>query len=299
LAPQPAVRLGTQRTPVNAPASLTLAYSPSVTDTYLYAAWSNGLLAHAPAVSTTIDYLEALNTAAFAARYAVSRASYPVAPLVAEEYRVMRSGSTLVSGRGPLLVGRSDKAGGLPTIQSLRKDARVAVPGTNTTAYLLLSLALGWEPAVTVMRHDRVIGAVARGEADMGIVIDEARIGFAAAGLVCVSDLTEWWLRETGYPCPLVCTLVRRDLPLETARAVGDAIRASLAFAQAHELRIAPFVRGYSPETDPGALYVHLRDCVNAYTRDIGDDGEAAAAELFSRASRAGLIPDGPRLEFL
>jgi 1,4-dihydroxy-6-naphthoate synthase len=287
-----------KKTP-KAPVSLSLAYSPSIKDTYLHAAWSNGLLPGVPRVRTTMENLETLNTAAIASRYEVTKTSYATAALVTGDYRVLRSGSTIIVGNGPILIGRPDPSGALPTLDNLPADARIAIPGSLSTAYLLLRLALGREPIISVMRHDRVVGAVARGEVDFGIAIDEARIAVAGSGLGPVVDLAEWWRQETGGPLPLAATMVRRDVPLDTARAVRDTIRASLAFAREHGLRIAPFVRGYSHETDPAALYEHLGDTVNEYTNDVGEDGAAAVAELFARAADAGLIPARVQPEFV
>jgi 1,4-dihydroxy-6-naphthoate synthase len=168
-----------------------------------------------------------------------------------------------------------------------------------TTAYLLLRLALGYQPNVTVLRFDRIVDAVASGAVDAGLIIHESRFTYGAQGLRCIADLGEWWEHETGRPIPLGAILVRRDVPDDAARALGATVRASLAYARAHEAEVSPYIREYSQELDPTVIRAHIDLYVNGYSDDVGADGIAAVDELFVRASRGGLIPSGTRPDFV
>jgi 1,4-dihydroxy-6-naphthoate synthase len=168
-----------------------------------------------------------------------------------------------------------------------------------TTAYLLLRLALGYEPQVVEMRFDRIVETVANGDADAGLIIHESRFTYANAGLAAVTDLGAWWEGETRRPIPLGAILARRDVDDAEAARVNDAIRASLSFAHAREPEIAAYVRAHAFEMDEGVMRAHIDLYVNSYSHDIGDDGVAAVGELFERASRAGLTPEGTKPEFV
>lgn len=279
--------------------NLTLAYTPGIKDTHIFSAWSNGLLDGAPRVQVALDAVEALNAAAFSARYSVTRAAYGAVPLLMVDYRILRAGGVFVSSNGPLLAARRDANGATPALADLPEGARIAIPGTLMTSYLLLRLAAVHQPNVTVMRFDRIPGAIARGEVDAGVVVDEARIMRDAADLGTVVDFGEWWHALTNKPLPLGAMLVRRDVGDDAARELDKAIRDSLTFAGENEERIAPFVRSFSHETGPLEHRAHLSTYVNNYTSDVGDDGIAAVDELFARGIDAGLVPRGTRAEFV
>ena len=90
---------------------------------------------------------------------------------------------------------------------------RIAIPGAYTTAHLLLRCFAPRAITVVPMRFDRIMPAVARGEADAGLVIHEARFVFQDHGLVQVAVLGEVWEAATGLPLPLGVIAAHRELP--------------------------------------------------------------------------------------
>jgi len=279
--------------------SLSLAYSPCPNDTYIFAAWTNGMLANVPAVHVVLDDVEALNEAARTGRHALTKVSYGAIPHLLAKYRILRAGGALGRGCGPLVVAKPDAGGDVPALGSLRPHARIAIPGTLTTAYLLLRLALQRPLDAVPMRFDRIIDAVAGGAFDAGLIIHESRFTYRAAGLRKVADLGEWWESETGHPVPLGAILARRDLDDAAATRIDDAIRASLAFARADEAAVASYVRAHAFEMDEDVMRAHIALYVNDYSRDLGDEGIAAVEAIFDRGARARLIPRGVTPEFV
>ncbi len=273
-------------------ATLSLAYSPCPNDTFIFAAWTRGLLRGAPPVDVVLDDVEALNEAALGKRYALTKVSYGAIPYLLSDYRILRAGGALGRGCGPLLVAKPDPHGGVASLAELPRSARVAIPGALTTAYLLLRLALGRDDVdAVVMRFDRIVDAVARGDVDAGLIIHESRFTYQSAGLACVADLGEWWERTTGNPIPLGAILVRRDLDDAAAERIDETIRESLDFAYTNGAAIAPYVREHAFEMDDAVMRAHIDLYVNHYSVDLADDGIAAVTDLFARASRANLIP--------
>jgi 1,4-dihydroxy-6-naphthoate synthase len=275
---------------------LALAYSPCPNDTYIFAAWTNGLIDSAPPVRVILDDVEALNAAAKAGRFALTKVSYGAIPYLLKNYRILRAGGALGRGCGPLVVA---KAGGPRTLDDLGPHTRIAIPGAMTTAYLLLRLALAQPVEAVIMRFDRIIDAVARGEVDAGLIIHESRFTYANAGLVQVADLGQWWEAETNRPIPLGAILAHRELGDGLTRDASAAIRRSLAFARNNEAAVAPYVREHAFEMDERVMRAHIELYVNEYSDDLGDDGVAAVGELFARAAAAGLVADATASDFV
>jgi len=279
--------------------TLSLAYSPCPNDTYIFAAWTRGMLAGAPPVRVVLDDVQALNEAALAQRFELTKVSYGAIPYLLGSYRILRAGGALGRGCGPLVIAKPDAAGNVLALEKLKPHTRLAIPGTLTTAYLLLRLAFARPIDAVVMRFDRIVDAVASGEVDAGLIIHESRFTYQNAGLKQVVDLGEWWEIETGNPIPLGAILARRDLDDTAARAIDETIRDSLAYARANDAAVAPYVREHAFEMDDAVMRAHIGLYVNEYSMDLASDGIAAIENLFELASAARLIPRDVRPDFV
>lgn len=250
---------------------LTLGFSPCPNDTFVFHALVHGLVpspGFAPPLYADIDVL---NRHALAGDLDVVKVSYGVLHRLAG-YTLLSSGGALGRGCGPLVVtrGRDDLRG-----------ATIAVPGDDTTAYVLLRL---WDPGfgdVVVMPFDRIMPAVAHGEVDAGLVIHEGRFTYQGYGLHAVADLGDWWEDETGLPIPLGAIVARSSLD---CHAIETAIRASVEYAWAHPEASRSYVLEHAQEMAPDVVEAHIALYVNDLTRDLGDEGRAAVAELTKRA---------------
>ncbi len=280
-------------------ATLSLAYSPCPNDTYIFAAWTRGMLAGAPPVEVVLDDVEALNEAARAGRFELTKVSYGAIPYLLDRYRILRAGGALGRGCGPLVIAKPDANGAVPALTEFKPHARIAIPGVMTTAFLLLRLALQRPIDFVPMRFDAIVDAVASGDVDAGLIIHESRFTYQRSGLAQVADLGAWWESETGNPIPLGAILVRRDVPDAEARAIDETIRASLAFARRDEAAVAPYVREHAFEMDEAVMRAHIGLYVNDYSVDLGADGVAAIEQLFELAAAARLVPEGVRPEFV
>jgi 1,4-dihydroxy-6-naphthoate synthase len=276
-----------------------LAYSPCPNDTYIFAALTNGLLENAPDVGVVLDDVEALNIAAKARRFELTKVSYGAIPSLVDGYRILRAGGALGRGCGPLLIARPDAQGRAPALTSYGPDAVFAIPGRMTTAFALLRLALGREPRTVELRFDTIVDAVARGEVDAGLIIHESRFTYQNAGLAQVIDLGEWWEAQTGHPIPLGAILVRRDIDDAQAHAINDAIRRSLERARTREQDVIGYVREHAFEMDDAVMRAHIGLYVNEFSDDVGAEGVAAVDDFFARGAAAGLMPAGVRPEFI
>jgi 1,4-dihydroxy-6-naphthoate synthase len=255
---------------------LTLGISPCPNDTFVFSAWVHGQV-DGPAVDVSFADIDVLNKTARS--HDVVKVSYAALPELLDDYALLPCGGALGHGVGPLVVARSAD-------QEL-EGARVAVPGEQTTAYLLLRL---WRKGfdVTVMPFEQIMPAVQEGAVDAGLVIHESRFTYPSYGLVSLQDLGTWWEDETGLPIPLGAVVARRDLD---AAALARTVRASVEHAWADPSASAAYVAEHSQEMDPGVCRQHIDLYVNEFTRDLGEAGYAAVEALLGRAADEGLVP--------
>jgi 5,8-dihydroxy-2-naphthoate synthase len=274
-----------------------LAYSPCPNDTYIFAALTNGMLDGAPVVEAHLADIDELNAAAERGDYELVKVSYGAVPYLTERYRILRSGGAVGRGCGPLLVARPENA---PELFTDVKQKRIAIPGERTTAFLLLQMALGARPKhIERMRFDEIVPAVIDGKVDAGLIIHESRFTYREAGLIAIADLGEWWENFTLLPIPLGAILVRKDVDLDEARRLGEAIRGSLAFARANPDRVMPYVREHAVEMSDDVMRRHIDLYVNEFTEDLGEDGMGAVSTLLARAREAGVLRKNAEIEFV
>ena len=170
----------------------------------------------------------------------------------------------------------------------------MAVPGGTTTAKLLLRLFAPAGVEEVELRYDRIMPAVAAGEVDAGLIIHESRFTYHEHGLVALADLGTWWEARTGGLLPLGGIGVRKALGLDVAREVGRAVAASVAAAFDDPSASEPFVAAHAQELSPEVRRAHIDLYVNRWSRDVGDDGEAAVRRLLQEAHAIGLVPPVP-----
>ncbi|NTV90690.1 MAG: hypothetical protein HGA22_10105, partial [Clostridiales bacterium] len=171
---------------------------------------------------------------------------------VAGRYALLEAGGALGKGVGPLLVARPGAARFEPSTMT------VAIPGRDTTAHLLFSLAFPDAARKRFVRFSGIEAAVASGEVDAGVIIHESRFTYAAHGLVKIADLGDWWEKETGLPVPLAVICARADLAADTVAAAERAIRASVAHAFADRDASRPFVRAHAQELSDAVCDQHI-----------------------------------------
>lgn len=235
---------------------------------------------------------------------------------VKDRYIITSCGGSFGDGYGPKVVVRVDQTASDVPLNSLvdlaKPGLRIAVPGLQTTAFLLLGLALGADIARQRIRFvelpfEQIIGAVARREVDAGLVIHEGQITFADAGLKMIVDVGAWWKQHTSLITPLGVNAIRRDLNslhgpgtvTEIARLLTQSVaysmkhrdestRYTLPFALANVTRAGN--TGEAPTLERVDRYCRMY--VTPETLDMGDSGRAAIQRLLTEGATAGLCPN-------
>ena len=166
----------------------------------------------------------------------------------------------------------------------------VVIPGALTTAFLTLRLVLGEFPFREVA-FEEIPGEVASGRADLGLLIHEGQLTFSEQGLVKVLDLGEWWLLETGLPLPLGVNVVRRDV--ERLGELSDVLHAAIECGLDNREEALEYALQFGRGIDAAVADRFVSMYVNDLTKDYGEEGRTAVAELLRRGDEIGAFPSG------
>jgi 1,4-dihydroxy-6-naphthoate synthase len=273
--------------------TLTLGHSPDPDDAFMFYALAKGCVETGDLrFEHVLQDIETLNQRARRGELDVTALSVHAYAYVADRYALLPCGASVGERYGPIAVAR------VPMSLSDLGRCRVAVPGTLTTAFLALRLAVGEFPYV-VLPFDQILSAVVAGEADAGLIIHEGQLTYPQQALEKVADLGEWWFGETGLPLPLGVNGVRKDLGPALMERIARIVRQSIDYGLAHRAEAVRYALGYARDMDEALADRFVGMYVNAYTVDLGERGRRAIAELLDRAKRANLIPSPVVCEFV
>ena len=271
---------------------LSLGISPCPNDTYIFDAMLHGKIdTEGLEFVPRLEDVETLNQLAIEGSLDISKVSYGVVFQLMGQYRILEAGSALGKGVGPLFVSKN--IGHDEEIDFSK--IRVALPGINTTAHLLFSLAYPEIKNKTFVPFHVIEDMVINDEVDAGVIIHENRFTYQQKGLNKLSDLGDVWEKRTGAPIPLGGILVRRLFDLDLATKINRVINRSLAFANDHADALPAFVTENAKEMNEEVMRNHISLYVNEFSLALGQDGRLAVMELIkaSAALNQKSLPEG------
>jgi 1,4-dihydroxy-6-naphthoate synthase len=278
--------------PTSQAREITVAHSPDSDDAFMfYGLATNKVRAPGLRFTHTLCDIETLNRKALEGVYDVTAISFHAYPYVQQHYALLPSGGSVGDGYGPMIV--ANRAFSLSEI----KSKRVAVPGTLTTAYLVLKLfAPGIE--TDVVPFDQIIPQVLEGKQEAGLVIHEGQLTYDKSGLHRVVDLGRWWQKVTGLPLPLGGNAIRRSLGPQLMVQVASALRESIQYALDHREEALAYAMQFARDLDPQLADKFVGMYVNERSLDYGPDGREAVRRLLDMGHKAGIITQESSVEF-
>jgi 1,4-dihydroxy-6-naphthoate synthase len=230
---------------------------------------------------------------------------------VAAKYQLTSFGSSMGYGYGPKLVAKAKTRLASPVCyvdEVGESDAPLigpnsicAIPGRETTAFLVLSMMLG-DAAKGIrfieMPFDQILDVVAseRDGITHGLLIHQSQLTYPELGLELIADVGQWWLAHTGLPLPLGGNAIRRDLdarlgPTATKQIV-NLLHASIQHALAHREQSLTYCMRFAPEITRAQAEKYIQMYVSDLTIDAGGQGRSAIQRLLSQGHALGLCPD-------
>lgn len=264
---------------------LTLGFSPCPNDTFIFDAMVNGKIdTRGLSFDYVMEDVETLNLWAKEGKLDITKLSYNTFLHTIDKYALLHSGSALGKGVGPLLISKE------PLDLNKIADYKIVIPGFNTTANLLLSIAFPNAKQKQELVFNEIEDAVLSGKADAGLIIHENRFTYAQKGLTKLVDLGDWWEEQVNAAIPLGGIVVRRSFDKELSATIDAVIKNSIAYSWQHYPALSPFITNNAQEMEEEVMRKHINLYVNNFTTDLGEEGYRAINTLFSEAKKAGLV---------
>jgi 1,4-dihydroxy-6-naphthoate synthase len=253
----------------------TLGFSPCPNDTFIFDALVNKKIdTHGLNFDVVLEDVETLNQWALQGKLQLTKLSYGVLPLVLDTYAVLNSGSALGKGVGPLLISKEEV--GSTNVE----DSLIAIPGENTTAHLLFSLAYPTAKNKVFLNYTKIEDFVLANKG-LGVIIHENRFTYKDKGLKKIIDLGDFWEHQTQCPIPLGGIVVKKNIDKKIALQLNGLLKQSIEYAFKNNYpTLTNYVKMHSQEMSEEVMKKHIDLYVNNYSIDLGEEGKNAIVKL-------------------
>jgi 1,4-dihydroxy-6-naphthoate synthase len=269
--------------------TIDIGFSPCPNDTFIFDALVNHKIdTKGYDFKLHLEDVQTLNEWALQGKLPYSKISYGVWPKIKNQYQLLESGGALGKGVGPLLIYKEDKIN--LSSKPDEKTMRVAIPGMDTTAHLLFSLAFPDVKNKVFLVFNEIEEAVLSGMVDAGVIIHENRFTYAAKGLSKWMDLGHYFETSFNAPIPLGGIIARKDQPQHEINMMDALIQESVQFAFNNNYeQLSEFVTSHAQEMSEQVMRQHIDLYVNDYSIQMGEVGKNAIAKLEQVYNQLGL----------
>lgn len=240
-----------------------LGISTCPNDTYIFGALLRGDVFSPFQVSTIMEDVQYLNNLAIKNELDIVKVSFGVFPEISKNYKILKSGGAMGFGCGPLLLSLK-----YADIESL-KDKKIAIPGKNTTAFMIFKRFFPEHlNNIVEMRFDKIMPAIVAGQCDAGLVIHEGRFVYNDYGLNKIADLGNLWEEKFQCPIPLGFIALKNE-HAKYADEINDTIKNSIKYADDNQSSAYAFAKKYACDMDEDVMKAHVKLYVNSYSLDM------------------------------
>ena len=255
---------------------LSLGFSPCPNDTFIFDALVNKKIDTGGLdFDIHLEDVQTLNNFALEDRLDFSKISYGVMPLLLNTHTLLNSGGAMGNGVGPLLISKNENITATDV-----NDLRIAIPGKNTTAYLLFSFVYPNAKNISFYVFNEIEAAVLSGEVDAGVIIHENRFTYEQKGLYKITDLGAEWETKTKSPIALGGIVASNRISKPIMGQVDQLIAKSVAYAFDNYPAISEYVICHAWEMSEAVMRKHIDLYVNDFSKDMGETGKNAIETL-------------------
>lgn len=259
---------------------LRIGFSPCPNDTFIFDALVHGKIDTGEIqFEPILEDVETLNQWAMDGKLDITKLSFPAFFTARNTYQLLDAGSALGQGVGPLLVSKENT--------SLTPDQinqrKVLLPGSNTTAHLLFSLAFPAATKKEFLIFSAIEEALQKDSQLLGVLIHENRFTYEKKGLKKIIDLGSFWEENWKVPIPLGGIAIKRSFKHSLKKQLEDWIRSSLALAWTNYPQLSPYVQLHAQEMEEDVMRKHITLYVNDYSQSLGQEGRHAIQVLFEK----------------
>ena len=255
---------------------LSLGFSPCPNDTFIFDALVNKKIdTEGLDFDIHLEDVQTLNNFALEDRLDFSKISYGVLPLLLTTHTLLHSGGAMGNSVGPLLISKNENI-----TASDVNNLRIAIPGKNTTAYLLFSFVYPNAKNISFYVFNEIEAAVLSGEVDAGVIIHENRFTYAQKGLYKITDLGAEWETKTKSPIALGGIVASNRISKPIMGQVDQLIAKSVEYAFNNYPAISEYVSCHAEEMSEAVMRQHIDLYVNDFSKDMGETGKNAIETL-------------------
>lgn len=267
--------------------SISVGHTPDADDAFMFYGIASGKVRSPDfKIRHVIEDIETLNKYALKHELDVTAVSAHAYAYL-KDYIILLSGGSFGLNYGPIVVSKRKMS------RSQLRKSTIAIPGTMTSANLLLRLVLG------KFKHQEICfqtipKAVLTGKVDAGLIIHEAQITYASTSLYNVLDLGHWWNTETnGMPLPLGINIAsRRSMTTRQIKSFNDLLKTSIIYSFQNMKAAIDYSMTYSRGNPRGLISKFIKMYVNQMTVDMGEMGVESIEKMFEMAKTKGILPD-------
>ena len=230
--------------------------------------------------------VEELNTLALKGDLDITKLSYFAYAYCSKNYKILNAGSALGRNNGPLLISKHK------IYPDELNDIKIGIPGKNTTANLLLSIAFPKAINKKEYLFSDIEEVVLSNEIDAGLIIHENRFTYKERGLKKIVDFGEYWEQNYNQLIPLGGITIKRNINFDIQKKVDRVIKRSIEYAFNNPNSSYEFMKQYAQDMKPEVMKNHINLYVNEYTLNLGDKGKEAINFLYNKAQENNIIKE-------
>ena len=267
-------------------------HTPDADDAFMFYAIENELIPMEDfKITHQVDDIENLNKQAINHELEITAISAHALAFI-KEYKILNSGGSFGINYGPIIISYKKSLDDIT-------DSIVGIPGYMTSAYLLMSIALG-KLNCNEMLFSEIPRAIINRIVDYGLIIHESQITYPQHHFNKIFDLGEWWNKKTnGLPVPLGLNVASTKLlNSDLIEAFDRLLKNSIKYSLNHLEEAIEFSTKYSRGTEKSTLTKFVKMYVNDYTVDMGKEGKEAISRMFDMARENGIINVNPILNY-
>ena len=265
---------------------LKIGISPCPNDTFIFDGIYNKIInLKGYEFEFILEDVQTLNELALKGDIDIIKISYAHYFNVMNDYILLRCGSALGKGVGPLLIAKSD----IPLSEI--NNQSIAIPGIYTTANFLFSYAFPDATNKSPMVFSEIENAVINGTKDVGVIIHENRFTYQEKGLHKLMDLGNYWEQKTQLPIPLGGIAIKRNLAISIQQDINNILHESLLLSRKNYPVLGEFITCHAQEMSQDVMKQHIDLYVNDYSLDISTDGQLAVKKMQSTIGNQSTLP--------
>jgi len=272
-----------------------VAHSPDSDDAFMfYALAQHKVDTEGLEFEHVLKDIETLNREAADGLYELTAISYHAYAYLHEKYAIFPVGSSIGEKYGPVLVSKTP----MTVDELIASGGKVAIPGTQTSAYLFLKL---WNPDIetVVVEFDKIPQAVLDGDVVAGLLIHESQVTYTEEGLHKIIDMGEWWFEKTGLVLPLGCNGIRRDLGDDMIQKICRVLYRSVKWGLDNRAETLEGCQEYARDLPPEKTDKFVGMYVNDLTLEITPEIREAVTLMLKEGFEKGIIPFDVTPEFI